>query len=264
MESKLKICLFLFFCLFAGASQTFAQIDEAIISGFSSYSPRNQEVFAKETLYENGVFVGEKGKLKLGLFDHLVTIRFDQQLFLGWNWYEGYNWGVPPPTTDVFYAGFGANLGLGLHLKLGNFSIEPFSGVGTTAFVRNVYDPVDNGNWTNYDNQLEDWLTFFWQAGTEIEYQLSEKVRLFANAGFRLGLYNSVAIPVLGYTLNPGGDWSAFGEVGIRLFSRLYASVLYEGLRFKGSNNDSPRPYYFYQSKSQSDFLGICVGFIIK
>jgi hypothetical protein len=60
-------------------------------------------------------------------------------------------------------------------------------------------------------------------------------------------------------TVKPGGRWSAFAELGAQ-YKWFRPSVFYEGFRY----SDSPPSKGLFQPKSDSDIIGVNLGFAFR
>ncbi len=176
-------------------------------------------------------------------------------------------------TTDVRYFGLKLVGDLGYRFgDPGNLSVEPFIGLGLRAWVRDIGDGTA-ANGTATAGYSEEWFVLNGRVGAKAAMGIGGESQVFVQGGVKLPIYNSTTAYVsdIGFTndttVEPGKKISFFAETGIRL-NNFKASLFYESLRFRKSNNDfsinalNGLTYIFWQPESTMDLYGVKLGVV--
>lgn len=212
-----------------------------------------------------GAAVGLEGpSLDIGDF---LTLKAKAELFGSVVDYDGQ---TQPPNplpvnTDVVYFGTKGEVDLGWRFAFGALFLEPFGGAGMRWWLRNLQDSTsrdENGNNVRVSGYEEDWVSVYARVGLRSGFNVNRDLRVFAEAGAKYPFYttNNADFPGKGpVTVKPGGEWSAFAEVGAQ-YKWFRPSVFYEGFRY----SDSPPSNGLFQPKSDSDIIGVNLGFAFR
>ncbi|HET6420672.1 MAG TPA: hypothetical protein VFG19_10980 [Geobacteraceae bacterium] len=224
----------------------------------------------KETgpLFGAGAAIGLEGP-KLGN-NNFFTLKAKGELFGGVIDYDGHAQDLQtgeqfPIKTDVDYFGTKGEADLGWRYTVGQFYLEPFGGLGIRWWLRDLQDTTStdaNGNTVQVAGYQEDWLSAYARVGLRGGFYVSGNVRVFAEGGAKYPFYtrNSTDFPGVGsVTVKPGGRWSAFAELGAQ-YKWFRPSVFYEGFRYA----DSPPSSGLFQPESDSDIIGVNLGFAFR
>ncbi len=202
--------------------------------------------------------------------DSFFTLKAKAELFGSVVDYDGHAQDLQsgerfPIKTDVTYFGTKGEADLGWRYTVGRICLEPFGGVGIRWWLRDLQDTTSvdaNGNSVPVSGYEEDWLSAYSRVGLRGGFAVAADVRVFAEAGAKYPFYtrNSTDFPGVGsVTVKPGGRWSAFAELGVR-YKRFRPSVFYEGFRYA----DSPPSKGLFQPKSDSDIIGVNLGYTFR
>jgi hypothetical protein len=210
-------------------------------------------------LFGIGAAVGLEGP-KLDASNSL-TLKAKAELFGSVVDYDGHAQDLQtgeefPLKTDVTYFGTKGEIDLGWRYTLGSLYMEPFGGAGIRWWLRDLHDTPTA---TGYE---EDWLSAYARVGLRGGFNVARDVRVFAEAGAKYPFYtsNNIDFPGVGsVTVKPGGRWSAFAELGAQ-YKWFRPSVFYEGFRY----SDSPPSKGLFQPKSDSDIIGVNLGFAFR
>lgn len=170
-----------------------------------------------------------------------------------------------PDKTDVTYFGTKYEVDLGWKYTFGAMSLEPFAGGGVRWWLRDLQDSTTTdtgGNLVHVTGYQEDWVSAYARLGLRGGFYVAPDFRIFAEAGAKYPFYttNSTDFPGVGsVTVKPGGRWSAFAEVGAQ-YRWFRPSIFYEGFRYA----DSPPSMGLFQPKSDSDIIGVNLGFAFR
>jgi hypothetical protein len=225
----------------------------------------NGRQILKETgpLFGIGAAVAVEG-LKLDRGGSL-TIRGKAELFGSVVDYDGETLppNILPVNSDVVYFGAKNEIDLGWRYSTGNFSVEPFSGIGFRWWRRNLQNSATRdakGNIVQVRGYEEEWRSLYSRVGLRGYYIVSKDIRIFAEAGakYPFDTENRVDFPGIGdVSVGPGGEWSAFAEIGAK-YKWFRPSIFYEGFRYSGSPVDAASR--LFQPKSESDIIGVNLG----
>ncbi len=166
-----------------------------------------------------------------------------------------------PADTDVTYFGTKGEIDLGWRYTAGDWFLEPFGGAGIRWWLRDIHNGTATdagGNIVQVQGYEEDWLSAYARVGLRGGYSVAKDFRIFAEAGAKYPFYteNSADFPGVGsVTVKPGGEWSAFAEIGAQ-YKWFRPSVFYEGTRYSAS----PVVNGLFQPKSESDIIGVNFG----
>jgi hypothetical protein len=169
-----------------------------------------------------------------------------------------------PASTDVTYFGTKGEIDVGWRHTSGPYYLEPFAGAGIRWWLRDLQDgtAVDNsGNTVQVSGGEEYWFSAYARAGLRSGYQAKD-VKFFAEAGAKYPFHNENTFdsPFGGeLTLEPKAEWSAFAEIGMQ-YKWFRPSIFYEGFRYR----DSEPVGGFYQPRSDSDIIGLNLGFAFR
>ena len=203
-----------------------------------------------------------------------LTFRGKGELFGGVVNYRGQTMSNPsnpqlsglPVKTDVNYVGLATQVDFGWRFPLGKLSLEPFAGLGLSWWLRDLQDSTAtytvNGSPVTVPvyGYSEFWASYTGRFGGRLQVDLNDDWQIFCVGGakFPFAVENTIDVASIGdVTLEPKGEWSAFGEVGFR-YRRIRPSVYYEGLRVGAS----PVASGFYQPRSEADIVGLSVGIL--
>jgi hypothetical protein len=170
-----------------------------------------------------------------------------------------------PVKTDITYFGTKGEFDLGWRYTVGFLFLEPFGGAGIRWWLRDIHDSTatdTSGNTVPVSGYQENWFSAYARVGLRGGYAVAKDFRIFAEAGAKYPFYTQNSVDFLGVgqvTVKPGGEWSAFAEVGAR-YKWFRPSVFYEGFRY----SDSPAVSGLFQPQSESDIIGVNLGFAFR
>lgn len=195
------------------------------------------------------------------------TLQPGGEIFGGTVDYSGMTQAGIPSNTKVDY--FGVRLKFEAGAAFGSAEsvrIEPFGGLGFSAWLRAINDGTA-ANGTKAYGYTENWKTLHVRLGLRARIGVANRVRLFAESGVKLPVYNENSLTLktadqnFDVTLSPGKQTSLFGEAGLEV-RHLKMSLFYDGKRFSRSDNERAGGYIIYQPRSTSDLIGIRLGVV--
>lgn len=171
--------------------------------------------------------------------------------------YDGQTLAGSSCDTNVDYYGSKLEGGLGWKFMVGQkVSVGPIGGLGVRIWSRNINS---TSNAFGYD---ELWSSFYGILGLRGDILVSGTMKVFAEGGAKLPIYNQNRINFLDVTLEPGNEVSPYGELGLK-WKRLKVSVFYEGMRFSKSDPQLGGAWFIlYQPESKADIYGVSVGLV--
>ncbi len=221
-------------------------------------------------LKESGPQYGAGGDIKFHLLEGAagaMTLSDRLELFGSEVDYKGQLQNGTPYNTTVDYFGVQNRLDLGWAIPYRNMTVEPFTGVSYRWWQRHLQGA---GGYT------EEWYSMAALLGMRSQYQLGKEAQFFAMGAAKYPFSNKNSIdnyPGVGeIRLSPGSEWSALAEGGIR-YKRLFASIYYENFIFPASRrvtrydafrSPTPGPSDFLQPRSESEIVGLRVGWAFK
>jgi hypothetical protein len=257
----------------SGASAVqFGGVEELSASISPQYFQWEESIGGKRLLREQGWLVGAGALVRVDLLKTdagSLMLKGKAELFGG---VVGYDGQTQPPNpfpvkTDVTYLGARGETDLGWSFPVQKVSIEPFAGIGYRWWLRDLHDitAFDPGQGSNVSvgGYTEYWQTVYARLGAHLDYTISDTWKLFGEAGAKYPFYNSTTVEFSDAgerTIRPGNAWSAFAEIGAR-YKRFRPSVFYESFRYSQSplvpigGNSA-----LFQPKSDSDIVGITLG----
>lgn len=260
-----------------------SRLEEFVLYPFVEYF--NWKEFGSQgdrLLEESGPLFGVGTLLRVDLRDEMLMLQAKGELFGGNVDYDGqtqYNPIDPavseiPVNTDVDYFGTKLEGDLGLRLGRGKGNVEPFIGLGYRYWVRDLNDSVAtdrNGDLVGVGGYTERWQSLYTRWGLRGAYAFDDNFKLFAEVGGKYPIYNENSVDYFAdedVTIKPGKQFSPFAEAGFRI-DRFRASIFYEGFRFSSSplvfaGFDGSDPVYLSQPKSESEIIGITLGWCFK
>ncbi|GMT48115.1 MAG: hypothetical protein IEMM0007_1681 [bacterium] len=189
----------------------------------------------------------------------LLVLRGRGELFGGTVDYDGQTQSGTPVKTDTNYAGFKIEGNLGWKFMVAEKSfLEPFAGLGYRWWQRDIQDTLYAAGYE------ETWWSFYARLGIHGNHTFSEQLKAFAETGVKLPVSNrnKVDLSVIGLstvTVEPGNKASVFAEAGLK-WTRVKASLFYEGMRFSKSAPVAVSGGQVWQPESKADMFGINVG----
>ena len=271
----------LFVTLVSPLRASASRLEEFVLYPFIQYF--NWEEYkdtGERVLEETGPQGGVGTLLRVDLNNGLLMLQAKGELFGGIVDYDGQTQASSrypenseiPVDTDVDYFGTKLEADLGLRVGETKGTIEPFVGIGYRYWIRDLNDSVA----VNRLNQLvpisgytEEWQSFYTRWGLRGSYAVNDDFKLFAEVGGKYPIYNENRIDEDDLTIKPGKQFSPFAEAGFRI-DRFRATVFYEGFRFSQSSwvfagfDSDGRSLYFSQPKSESDIIGITLGYCFQ
>ncbi len=219
-------------------------------------------------LFGAGAVVGLEGP-KLGK-NSFLTLKAKGELFGGVIDYDGHAQDLQteeqfPIKTDVNYFGTKGEADLGWRYIAGQFYLEPFGGLGIRWWLRDLQDTTStdaNGNTVQVTGYQEDWVSAYARVGLRGGFTVSNNFRVFAEAGAKYPFYttNNADFPGVGsVTVKPGGEWSAFAEIGAQ-YRWFRPSVFYEGFNYSAS----PVSNGLFQPESEPEIIGLNLAFVFR
>jgi len=218
-------------------------------------------------LKESGPQYGVGGDIMLHLAEGTagaMTFRGKVELFGSVVDYDGQLQDGTPHKTDVTYFGTNEQATLGWAIPYRDLTVEPFGGLGYRWWLR---DLQGSGGYTEY------WTSLSALLGVRGNYKVGSDTSLFAMGGGKYPFYNRNEVenyPGVGrIELEPGNDWSAMAEAGIR-HEHMKVSFYYESYLFPQSpevaryNYANARTEYFIQPRSESEIFGLKFGWSFK
>jgi hypothetical protein len=181
------------------------------------------------------------------------------ELFMGTVDYDGQTQSGTPVTTDTEYLGCLLEINFGGKIVSSEkFSLEPFAGLGYRWWTRDLQDTS-----TAYGYE-EEWSSFYTRLGLHAESQVSNRFKLFAQAGIKYPLVNRNEAKLSRFgirdvTLEPENELSYFADAGFKT-GHFMLSIYYEGMRFDESDPDDTYGA-FIQPESEADIFGARIGF---
>nr|HOO91461.1 autotransporter domain-containing protein [Syntrophales bacterium] len=197
-------------------------------------------------------------------FANSLTCKGRGELFFGNIDYDGQTWGGTPVETDTDYSGFRIETDVGKIFMISDrSSLEPFVGFGWKSWLRDLQSTETAAGYAvGYE---ETWSIVYARLGMRGDHVFSKQLKLFAEAGFNLPVYNENVVDLngLSVTIEPGKEVSLFAEAGIT-WKNLKTSIFYEGVRFSKSDlefiESGGDTYGIYQPESEADMFGISIG----
>jgi len=166
-----------------------------------------------------------------------------------------------PWTTEVSYYGFRLEADGAWRFPVGPVSLAPVMGVGYKWWRR------DFENSPTVAGGLEKWHTFYLKLGALGECDLGNGIVPYAEAGFRLGVFNNNEIDYNGgrVSLDPGGRLTPYAEVGLTA-GFLKAGAYYERMEFSQSSPELaiglPPGWGLVQPEVKVNIYGARVGVV--
>jgi len=191
-----------------------------------------------------------------------LKVRGKAEILGGQIDYEGQTQAGAPASTNVNHVAVRAEGTVGWQFPVDSgFAIEPSLGLGYRWWIRDIND---SDTALGY---VERWRSLYARAGVrgDYNYNISKGFTVFAEAGAKLPVYNSMTAELSKFGLSdidlkPGKKASAFATVGVR-YSVFTASVFYEGMRFsKSPAVDISSGLVAFQPESKADTYGINIG----
>ncbi len=193
-------------------------------------------------------------------FANSLTLKAKGELFIGSVDYDGQTQAGTPLKTDTDYSGFRIEADMGkIFMVAEKSSLEPFAGLGWKSWLR---DLQSSNTAIGYE---ETWSIVYARLGVRGDHVFSKQLKLFAEAGLNLPIYNENVVDLGGVdiTIEPGKEASLFAEAGLK-WKNLKASIFYEGMRFSKSGLEFIEVggdiYGFYQPESKADIFGVHIG----
>lgn len=232
----------------------------------------------RRLLQEEGPLFGFGGGARLALYRKSLMLKVQGEVFGGDVNYRGQtqqNTVTPslsqrPVSTSVVYFGTKLETDIGWRMPLGEWSAEPFAGLGYRWWFRKLEDSTTidtSGNVVPVGGYTELWQTLYTRLGMRGSYSPAGDLAYFAEFGGKYPFLNrnSADLSAAGdITLEPDPRWSLFSEIGVS-YGRLRAALYYEGFRF-GQSALVPigGGVSLLQPKTDSDIFGINVGWIFR
>lgn len=253
-----------------------AGLEEMYIYPYVEYfSWREYSDGGSRIVKESGPIFGAGSAATLNLYGKSLILRGKAEIFGGQVDYDGQTQqdinparSELPVKTDVAYFGGKLETDLGWRFSADSSSIEPFFGLGYRGWSRDLKSSSTtdrNGNPVFVGSSQETWHTLYTRFGLRGDYDVTNAVRIFAEAGAKYPLLNRNEANVAGsdVTVKPEQEWSAFAEAGLR-YKWFRPSVYYEGFRFRRSPDVHQGGYIIWQPKSESDIVGLSLGIMFR
>ncbi|RNC73305.1 MAG: hypothetical protein ED859_00930 [Desulfuromonadales bacterium] len=171
-----------------------------------------------------------------------------------------------PVDSDTTYFGGKVEADMGWRFSQTGGDIEPFIGAGYRVWLRDIQNSTSTtkaGTSFSVSGATEYWSTVYARLGLRAKTRINDSTTLFLEAGALYPLYtrNEALDTIAGdVTLKPRSDWSTFAELGIR-YRSFRPAVFYEGIRFRRSDDVYQAGYQIWQPRSESDTVGISLGY---
>lgn len=210
-----------------------------------------------QLLKETGVLYSLGGLVKSDITKSL-TFKGKSELFGGRVDYDGQTWGGTPVETNTDYFGFKTEGDVSWKfMERGKSFLRPFAGLGYRGWQRDL---------KSTDSAIgyrENWRSLYVRLGVRGDYVFIEQLRISAETGIKLPIYNENEVDYLGSTVKPGTEASVFAEVGLK-WAMLKVNVFYEGMRFSKSDPVAVNGFQILQPESKADMLGVNIGMVFQ
>jgi hypothetical protein len=245
------------------------QLEELYLYPYAEYFTWREFTPDGREVKEDGPIFGVGGAVKLGLLQRRLTLKSKLEVFGGAVRYDGFSQ-LPtgttvvntPSKTDTVYVGVKVEEDAGIRIPFDKAAIEPLFGLGYRWWRRDIQRTKDFAG-KPVGETVENWQSLYMRLGARADYQFSPDVRLFAEGGAKYPLLNRNHTDA-GVTVDPGGAWSAFAELGLQ-YGWFRPSFFYEGFRFARSPGVPVGGGFFVlQPESKSDLFGLNIGFAFR
>ncbi|MEJ2157452.1 MAG: hypothetical protein P8X96_19145 [Desulfobacteraceae bacterium] len=269
MKVKKKIQLYLVLVLFAvlGMESLFCSRSIAAINETDLYLKVESYTWkefdnGEELLEETGpIFgLGFSNRSNIGRW---FVLSEKIELFTGTVDYDGETQSGTPATTESGYFGYLLEMNFGGKIvSREKFSLEPFVGLGFRWWKRSLHDA--NTAYGYVYGYEEEWSSIYTRLGLHTESQVSERFKLFAQAGIKYPIHNRNEAKLSRFgiedvTLEPKSELSYFADAGFKT-GHFMLSFYYEGMRFDESDLDDTYGAIL-QPESEGDIFGVKIGF---
>jgi hypothetical protein len=248
-----------------------AQVEELHLYPFAGYFTWREFASAGREVREQGFLAGGGGALKISFFERSLNLKTKTEVFGGAADYNGFSQRLDtvdntvvttPSETSVNYVGIKVEEDVGWRIPLDKASVEPLFGIGYRWWRRDIQSGFDAAG-NAVGETVENWHSLYMRIGVRGDYQASPDLRFFAEGGAKCPFLNRNKGNG-GITVDPGSEWSAFAELGLK-YGHFRPAIFYEGFRFAPSPGVPVGGNFFvFQPKSESDVVGLSLGYAFR